>query len=121
MAAKHNFRLLFQIIAIPLIVSFTGFASETKPNPASQAKTTERGKAAVQKIIFEEQKIEGKIRRPQMVLIKADQRPTFTPMLMQSAGKTDNITATINPAVIENAIYQGAFQFNGTQIINYLP
>jgi len=97
------------------------FASETKQNPASSAKTSERGKAAVQKIIFEEQKIEGKIRRPQMVLIKADQRPTFAPMLMQSAGKTENVAATIDPAVIENPIYQGPFQFNGTQITNYLP
>ncbi|HMA64888.1 MAG TPA: hypothetical protein VKO63_06815, partial [Chitinispirillaceae bacterium] len=41
---------------------------------------------SVKKMVFEEQRIEGKIRRPQLVLIKAEQRPEFKPMVMQSYG-----------------------------------
>jgi hypothetical protein len=101
------------------LIAFSLYAAEGKP--ANQPKITEKGKAAVQKIIFEEQKIEGKIRRPQMVLIKADQRPAFPPMIMQSAGKNDNVASSIDPSIIESPAYKGAFQFKGTAIINYVP
>ena len=43
------------------------------------AKTTV-STSGIKQMVFEEQKIEGKIRRPQLVLIKADQRPEFNPM-----------------------------------------
>lgn len=103
---------------VPLLaLSLYSAESQSSDKP----KVTERGKAAVQKIIFEEQKIEGKIRRPQMVLIKADQRPSFPPMIMQSAGKNDNVASSIDPAMIESPAYKGAFQFQGTAIINYAP
>jgi hypothetical protein len=88
---------------------------------ASTTKTTEKGRSAVQRIIFEEQKIEGKIRRPQLVLIKADQRPSFPPMLMQSIGKNDNVASFVDPSVVEDTTYQNPFQFQGTTIINYAP
>ena len=104
---------LFPLLAISL------YATEGKS--ANPPKITEKGKAAVQKIIFEEQKIEGKIRRPQMVLIKADQRPAFPPMIMQSAGKNDNVASSIDPSILESPAYKGAFQFQGTAIINYMP
>jgi hypothetical protein len=84
----------------------------------NQARISEKGKAAVQKIIFEEQKIEGKIRRPQMVLIKADQRPSFPPMIMQSAGTNDNVATSVNPSILESRLYKGAFEFQGTAITN---
>jgi hypothetical protein len=77
-------------------------------------------KAAVKHIIFGEQKIEGKIRRPQLVLIKADQRPDFPPMVSQPLGKTRNIAALVDPSLIE-APHKGAFQFQGTKIINPAP
>ena len=105
--------------ALQLLMAFSSYATEGKS--ANQPKITEKGKAAVQKIIFEEQKIEGKIRRPQMVLIKADQRPAFPPMIMQSAGKNDNVASSIDPSIIESPAYKGAFQFKGTAIINYVP
>jgi hypothetical protein len=95
------------------------YAAETKST--DKPKITEKGKAAVQKIIFEEQKIEGKIRRPQMVLIKADQRPSFPPMIMQSAGKNDNVASSIDPTILESPVYKGAFKFQGTAIVNYVP
>ena len=94
-------------------------SKDNKTLPVS--KNPEKGKAAVQRIIFEEQKIEGKIRRPQMVLIKADQRPSFPPMIMQSVGKNENVASFVDPSVIENQLYQNAFQFKGTTIINYAP
>jgi hypothetical protein len=78
-------------------------------------------KADVQTIIFEEKKIEGKIRRPQLVLITADQRPAFTPMILQSLGKNANITSTVNESIIEDSPYKKAFRFEGTKIINYSP
>jgi hypothetical protein len=77
-------------------------------------------KGAVKRIIFGEQKIEGKIRRPQLVLIKADQRPEFPPMVNQPLGKTRNIAALVDPSLIE-APHKGAFQFQGTKIINPAP
>ncbi len=105
-------------VAVPLMALSLLAAEGKSPN---QAKLTEKGKAAVQKIIFEEQKIEGKIRRPQLVLIKADQRPSFPPMIMQSAGKNDNVASSVNPAILESQLYKGAFEFKGTAITNYVP
>jgi hypothetical protein len=101
------------------LVAHAAPSNNDKAAPVS--KNPEKGKAAVQRIIFEEQKIEGKIRRPQMVLIKADQRPGFPPMIMQSAGKNENVASFVDPAVTENSTYQNAFQFQGTTIINYVP
>jgi hypothetical protein len=101
---------------------FTSYAVENKDNKSGLvSKNPEKGKAAVQRIIFEEQKIEGKIRRPQLVLIKADQRPGFPPMIMQSLGKNDNIASLLDPSVIESPIYQNAFKFQGTTISGYAP
>jgi hypothetical protein len=78
------------------------------------------GKNAMKRIIFGEQKIEGKIRRPQLVLIKADQRPEFPPLVNQPLGKIRNIAALVDPSLIE-APQQGAFQFKGTRIIDPSP
>jgi hypothetical protein len=78
-------------------------------------------KGAVRQIVFEEQKIEGKIRRPQLVLIKADQRPEFGSMVMQSMGKTKNIAMLVDEKLIEEAYHKDAFQFKGTKIINISP
>ena len=80
-------------------------------------KKTQKAKKDIQQIIFEEQKIEGKIRRPQLVLIKADQRPAFSPMIMQSFGKNDNTAEFVDQSVIENQPNQNAFQFSGTKVI----
>jgi hypothetical protein len=105
-------------LLLPLLaLSLPAAESQSSDKP----KISEKGKAAVQKIIFEEQRIEGKIRRPQMVLIKADQRPSFPPMIMQSAGKNENVASSIDPSIIESPVYKGAFQFQGTAIVNYVP
>jgi hypothetical protein len=75
----------------------------------------------VKQMIFEEQRIEGKIRRPQLVLIKAEDRPEFRPMVMQSYGKLDNIINSVNDQIMEDSPYKGAFQFDDTKIKNYDP
>jgi hypothetical protein len=74
---------------------------------------------SVKKIIFEEKKIEGKIRRPQLVLIKADQRPTFSPMVLQGLGSGTNILQSVKNDLITDSPYKGAFQFNDIEISNY--
>lgn len=74
---------------------------------------------SVKQIIFEEKKIEGKIRRPQLVLIKADQRPEFTPMVLQSLGTGTNILQSVENDLITDSPYKGAFQFKGLIISNY--
>jgi hypothetical protein len=112
-------KTMLPFAAMCILFAFSARAVDNKTVPP--AKPQEKGKAAVQRIIFEEQKIEGKIRRPQLVLIKADQRPAFPPMLMQSAGKNENVASFVDPAVIENSAYQNAFQFQGTAITNYVP
>ncbi|MBD3421188.1 MAG: hypothetical protein GF398_13815 [Chitinivibrionales bacterium] len=73
------------------------------------------------RIIFEEQRIEGKIRRPQMVLIKADKRPEFGPMVIQSMGAAENLIDFVDNTIIEKSPYDGAFEFRDKQIINYTP
>jgi hypothetical protein len=75
----------------------------------------------VKRLILEEQKIEGKIRRPQLVLIKADQRPEFEPMVMQSLGKKADIVKNVDPAVIDASPYAGPFRFEGKAIVNFAP
>jgi hypothetical protein len=120
------------------VIAFSGTcaqaASPDDPSPTAQdsvaAKragvvskpqgTESDDKNGVRHIIFGEQKIEAKILRPQLVLIKADQRPDFPPMVNQPLGKTLNIAAQVDPSLIE-APHKGAFQFQGTRIINPAP
>ena len=83
-------------------------------------KTQNNSKKDIKQIVFEEQKIEGKIRRPQMVLIKADQRPIFSSMGLVSLGRNDNIADFVDQSIIEKTPNQDAFQFDGTRISNYV-
>ena len=75
----------------------------------------------VTKLVFEERRIEGKIRRPQLVLIKAEQRPEFDPMVLQSLDRTGDIVDAVDNKILEVSPYDGAFRFHGTRIVNYLP
>ena len=107
-------------------VFFSPAAAGTTPQDSSAnanipSATTTITKSGTMKMVFEEQKIEGKIRRPQLVLIKADQRPEFNPMVMQSMGKTKNIASLVDQGLIDDLPYQGAFKFEGTKIINIVP
>lgn len=95
-------------------------AAKDSSNAIPEAKTTFT-KSGTKRLVFEEQKIEGKIRRPQLVLIKADQRPEFSPMVMQSLGKTRDIATLVDQGLIEETPYKGAFQFKGTKISNIIP
>ena len=75
----------------------------------------------VKKLVFEDQLIEGKIRRPQLVLIKADQRPVFNSMVLQSKGKAADISATINDDIIQDFPYKGPFRIENSKITNIEP
>jgi hypothetical protein len=105
---------------LELMVAGAGASSAfgaDKTEPAAQAAEKKHN---VQQIIFEEQKIEGKIRRPQMVLIKADQRPAFSPMVMPSLGRNDNFVEFVDQSVIDKMPNQEPFQFEGMRIANYV-
>jgi hypothetical protein len=79
------------------------------------------GTQTVKKMVFDERRIEGKIRRPQLVLIKAEQRPDFEPMVLQSLGKTGNIAGAVDKSMLERSPYDAAFRFRGSRIENYIP
>lgn len=111
-------------MAVPIAVQAAGSSNQKPENQADQAARAAEVPAkssSVKQIVFEEQKIEGKIRRPQLVLIKADQRPEFSPMIMQSIGKTKNIASLVDPDVVEFTPDKGAFLLEGTRIMNIVP
>lgn len=75
----------------------------------------------VRRLVLDEQRIEGKIRRPQLVLIKADERPSFGPIVVHSVGSDENITRAVSQSVIEKSPYDGAFRFVDKRIVNFRP
>ena len=75
----------------------------------------------IERIILEEVQIEGKIRRPQLVLIKAEQRPIFNPMIIQSFDNELNIIKFSKGKSVEKSPYTKAFSFEGMKITNYVP
>jgi hypothetical protein len=77
--------------------------------------------ASLKKMVFEEKRIEGKIRRPQLVLIQAEQRPVFEPMILQSLGNKGDITGSVDRNIIENIPNQKHFVFEDKRIINIVP
>jgi hypothetical protein len=85
------------------------------------AASEETSQQNVKKLVFEERRIEGKIRRPQLVLIKAEQRPEFDPMIIQSLGKAGNITGAVNEEILDRSPYEGAFRYRNERIDNYIP
>jgi hypothetical protein len=95
--------------------------SSGKAAPATAAVERRPATSSVKQVVFEEQKIEGKIRRPQLVLIKADQRPDFGPMVLQGRGKTKNLAATVARDLVEDASFNRAFRFEGTAIVTPAP
>jgi hypothetical protein len=118
----RNALLLGLLGAFSIATAFAALDTTAHKAPAPSAPAAISGqKANVKQIIFEEQKIEGKIRRPQLVLIKADQRPDFNPMVMQTIGKTKNIASFVDQSILEKTPYNGVFQFDGTKIINFVP
>lgn len=75
----------------------------------------------VRKLVLDEQRIEGKIRRPQMVLIKADQRPAFDPVVATSANTEQSITRGVSDAVVEACAYRGPFSFVNKRVVYSAP
>ena len=102
-------------IVVALLIAVAFLSTEV---PAA---TTENAGKDVKKLIFDERRIEGKIRRPQLVLIKAEQRPEFDPMVLQSLGKTGNIAGAVEKSILEKSPYDGAFSFRNKRIENYIP
>jgi len=60
-------------------------------------------------IIFDETVIEGKVKRPQVVLIAADQRPVFQPMAINNFRDTLSTWADrVDPEVFEQNQFERA-------------
>jgi hypothetical protein len=113
-ASKANIMLRFAGIGLAVLMA-------ADRAPAAGTKTPVAPAGNVKRLILGEQKIEGKIRRPQLVLIKADQRPEFEPMVMQSFGKKADIVKAVIPSVIQNTPYDKAFEFTNGKISSYVP
>lgn len=102
--------MTYSWLCLPLIMLCAAYATIFAQNDDN---------SSVKKIVLEEKRIEGKIRRPQLVLIKADQRPEFSPMVLQSMGVGSNILQSVNNDLISDSPYKKAFQFDGTSISNF--
>ncbi len=79
------------------------------------------GAEDIKKIIFEEQRIEGKIRRPQLVLIKAEQRPVLSPMVLKSLSKNADISSITNDDIIQDSPCKGPFRVENGRLTNIEP
>jgi hypothetical protein len=77
--------------------------------------------APTRKLVLEEQRIEGKIRRPQLVLIKADQRPRFDAIVVQSAQSEESVARAVDQSVIEKDPNDAPFRFFDKRIIGIVP
>lgn len=75
----------------------------------------------VKKLVFEEKMIEGKIRRPQLVLIKAETRPEFGSMVMKSVDKGMNVEEYTSGESVEGSDYNEPFKMDKYKITNYKP
>jgi hypothetical protein len=116
-------KYVIRAIAVSLLCAGVSFAvaganDTLKTDDAKKPVTvgTAVQKSNVKQIVFEEQKIEGKIRRPQLVLIKADQRPDLAPMIMQTVGKSKSVSALIDDNLINSNTNTGPFRFVGTKV-----
>ncbi|MEW6042048.1 MAG: hypothetical protein AB1633_11055, partial [Elusimicrobiota bacterium] len=84
------------ILFIFFLISFA-FSKESKP------------------LIFEKQIIEGKLKKPQVVLISTQQRPRFEPMAIELLKEgTKEIFVEVNPEIFESYKYNNPFviQYN---------
>lgn len=98
-------------IIILIIVFFTRMVAAQKSGELG----------SIKKMVFEEKRIEGKIRRPQLVLIQAEQRPGFEPMILQSLGRGGDITGSVDREIIDDIPNRGPFKFENSRIINMVP
>lgn len=106
-----GFAIFPKSITILIIVFFSGTASAQNSGEVG----------SIKKMVFEEKRIEGKIRRPQLVLIQAEQRPDFEPMILQSLGRGGDITGSVDKDIIDDIPNRGPFKFENSRIINMIP
>jgi hypothetical protein len=88
---------------------------------AAQVKAAAAATAPIRRLVLEEQRIEGKIRRPQLVLIKAEQRPVFASIVVHSAAGVESIARAVSKKALEASPFSGAFRFVDKKIANIVP
>jgi len=57
-------------------------------------------------LVFEEQLIEGKLKKPQVVLISSQSRPRFTPMAINTESPEKDLLLNTDRRIFENYQYQ---------------
>jgi hypothetical protein len=72
----------------------------------------------IRQLVFSEQLIKGKVRRPQLVLIKAEQRPSFPPMALQAIGGQTDV---VSEEIARFCPYSKPFELEGTNVVNCVP
>ena len=77
--------------------------------------------AQVKQIVFEERAIEGKIRKPQLIMIKAEQRPEFGPIVMKSIDKEINLAEYTESPSVENALNALPFRIRDFRVVDIQP
>ena len=75
--------------------------------------------SGMKKFVFEERTIEGKIRRPQLVMIRAEQRPEFSLMIMKGPDKGINLDLFTTGDIVEGSPYKKPFEVKDKKITNY--
>ncbi len=65
--------------------------------------------ADIKEVVFEETVIEGKIKKPQVVLISADQRPDFGSMAFSINRSGNRIIGPETEEVLESPLFKGPF------------
>jgi hypothetical protein len=86
-------------------------AKSGSPTPNKMPVKTEKAKSKAA-FTLEEFNIEGKLKKPQMVLISADERPRFQPMAINKYNSKNDLMSTIDQSIFEYEIYQKAFSVN---------
>ncbi len=66
--------------------------------------------AGGKELIFKETIIEGKIKRPQVVLISANSRPVFGPMAINSYEDSTELINTISSEIFEQRQFESAIK-----------
>jgi len=75
----------------------------------------------VRQMVFEDRAIEGKIRKPQLVLIKAEQRPVFGPIVMKAHDRELNLTEYLEGETVEVSPFKIPFRLKGMDVVKIVP
>jgi hypothetical protein len=110
MKKKCIFTAILVVFAfLSLVTKPMAAPSQASPKDAAKPGAKSKTKAA---FTLEEFTIEGKLKKPQMVLISADERPRFQPMAINTYTSKEDLLSTVDRRIFEYELYQNAFPVN---------